>query len=86
MTNMIRLDDDLRGDTWVARHLPRRPRWVHRLYAFLLRYFWGPCPVCERDFGGHECGGSLRAVGLDGTGRCICLDCARFIQAQRVPV
>lgn len=30
------------------------PRWMHRLYAFVTRYFWKPCPRCGRPFGGHE--------------------------------
>lgn len=30
------------------------PRWVHHLYALLAGYFWLPCPVCGRHFGGHE--------------------------------
>jgi hypothetical protein len=34
----------------------RDPPWrqAHRLYAFLLGYFWVPCPLCGRYFGGHE--------------------------------
>jgi hypothetical protein len=30
------------------------PRWLHRLYAAALGYFWLPCPICGRMFGGHE--------------------------------
>lgn len=30
------------------------PRWIHHLRADMLGYFWLPCPVCGRDFGGHE--------------------------------
>ena len=30
------------------------PRFLHRAYARLLRYYWLPCPVCGRMFGGHE--------------------------------
>jgi len=30
------------------------PRIVHRAYAWLFAYFWKPCPICERMFGGHE--------------------------------
>jgi hypothetical protein len=32
----------------------RLPRWVHRLYAWALGYFWRPCPACGVKFGGHE--------------------------------
>jgi hypothetical protein len=30
------------------------PRWVHRIYARCLGYFWLPCPRCRTEFGGHE--------------------------------
>lgn len=29
-------------------------RLLHRLYATLGGYFWLPCPLCGREFGGHE--------------------------------
>lgn len=29
-------------------------RWSHRLYAFVCGYWWLPCPLCSRHFGGHE--------------------------------
>ena len=31
-------------------------RLLNKLYAWLFGYFWLPCPVCGRDFGGHEAG------------------------------
>ena len=31
------------------------PRWFNRFYAFLFAYFWIPCPLCGKNFGGHEC-------------------------------
>jgi len=30
------------------------PRILHKWYAKLNHYFWLPCPVCGRYFGGHE--------------------------------
>lgn len=30
------------------------PRWTHRLYARVAGYYWLPCPLCGREFGGHE--------------------------------
>lgn len=30
------------------------PRSVHRWIAWLLGYFWLPCPLCGEEFGGHE--------------------------------
>ena len=32
----------------------RLPRWAHRLYAWTFGYFWKPCPICGKYFGGHE--------------------------------
>ncbi|HUT59316.1 MAG TPA: hypothetical protein VNA25_15815 [Phycisphaerae bacterium] len=31
-----------------------RFRWLSWLYAYLFHYFWLPCPICGRQFGGHE--------------------------------
>lgn len=44
------------------RGVRRGPRWWHRLYARLAGYFWLPCPVCGRMFGGHEIGGIIGGV------------------------
>ena len=33
------------------------PRFVHHFYANLFSYFWLPCRVCGRYFGGHQIGG-----------------------------
>ena len=29
-------------------------RWLNKLYAWIRGYFWQPCPICGRMFGGHE--------------------------------
>lgn len=42
------------GSLLGRRPAMRRPRWVNRLYANLLGYFWLPCPICGQMFGGHE--------------------------------
>lgn len=31
-----------------------RLRWLAYLRALFGRYFWLPCPVCEKNFGGFE--------------------------------
>lgn len=36
--------------------MKRGPRWFHRLVAEVGGYFWIPCDVCGRAFGGHESG------------------------------
>lgn len=29
-------------------------RLLHKIYAWFFGYFWLPCPVCGKEFGGHE--------------------------------
>ena len=29
-------------------------RIYHQLYALFHGYFWLPCPICSKNFGGHE--------------------------------
>jgi hypothetical protein len=31
-----------------------RPRWWHRRHAEAHGFFWMPCPLCGRPYGGHE--------------------------------
>ena len=53
------------------------PRWAHQAYAFLGGYFWEPCPICKRKFGGHEWN-DADAVLMDNLydGEGVCSDCA----------
>lgn len=53
----------------------RFPRWFNCLYASLLAYFWLPCPLCNKNFGGHEWfnGNSLYLGNGNGVG--ICSNC-----------
>jgi hypothetical protein len=59
----------------------RLPRIAHRLYARLAGYFWIACPLCGREFGGHERAAGWPSVldavpsGKPGTGRAICPRC-----------
>ena len=32
----------------------RKIRWFQKIYAILFGYFWLPCPICGKYFGGHE--------------------------------
>jgi hypothetical protein len=34
--------------------IPRNPRFLNRVVAFLLGFFWLPCPICGRNFAGYE--------------------------------
>ena len=53
------------GRAWVRQYrrpdgssappwLPRWPRWINALYARAFGYFWLPCELCGRPYGGHE--------------------------------
>jgi hypothetical protein len=62
----------------------KMPRWIHCVYAFLVRYFWLPCPMCGRKFGGHESGATLYDSPHEG--HVVCRDCsgeAERINAER---
>lgn len=50
-----------------------RNRLLNKIYAKLFGYFWLPCPICGKMFGGHECGGTLRITIRRGKG--VCSDC-----------
>lgn len=46
-------------------------RWLHRIYAAVFGYFWLPCPICGRCFGGHEhTGAALMTSWFEGRGVC----------------
>ena len=49
-------------------------KFLKRLYAWVFGYFWLPCPVCKKMFGGFE----TSNVGLwesPGYGKCVCKNC-----------
>ncbi len=50
----------------------RFPRWMHKLYAYLLGYFWMSCTICSDMWGGHEWGENqtLRTSWAGGVGVC----------------
>jgi hypothetical protein len=66
-----------------VRLLPYRWRWFHRWYAARYHFYWLPCPLCARPYGGHEGGGSIPDP-IKGPGRCItiCSDCTRAGKAM----
>lgn len=39
--------------SWAAL-APYEPRWPHETYADVHGYFWLPCKLCGRPYGGHE--------------------------------
>lgn len=51
-------------------------RLFHKMYARLFGYFWLPCPVCTKEFGGHEIAKAYTAalVCADGRSCVVCPD------------
>lgn len=51
-------------------------RTLNRIYAWLFGYFWLPCPVCGKYFGGHEIANIFTAalMSSDGHAYCVCPD------------
>lgn len=56
-------------------------RWWHWLRANLIGYFWGPCPICCRNYGGHE-KGAIPLMDSWGSGRMVCRACTEKAQAR----
>lgn len=56
----------------------RAPKLWRYYRATLNGYFWLPCPLCGKMFGGHEkFGGAILVPGKDATyGRVVCVNCA----------
>jgi hypothetical protein len=54
----------------------RAPRWTHRWYAALFGYFWAPCLICKRPFGGHEILDNTASVQVGKDHHVICPVCA----------
>lgn len=57
-------------------------RVYHWLYAHLFGYFWLPCPLCGRTFGGHEAPQGALLLSY-GSGVSTCPDPACVAEARR---
>lgn len=73
-----------------GRWIPERLRWANRWYALWRGYFWAPCVLCGREYGGHEwrdIGGKpscvYRTPGEPATGTGICPWCTRDGKGER---
>jgi len=51
------------------------PRWMHGVYAMFFGYYWFPCPICGKMFGGHEPSGTIWEN--TGSGEACCINCAK---------
>lgn len=48
------------------------PRFLVRFVAFLLGYFYLPCPMCGEDFAGFETSRRVHMPMGSGRGYCVC--------------
>lgn len=55
----------------------RQRRWRRkaRRFALLHGFFWIPCPLCGKRFGGQEAAGSIPVDGRPGIDQAICPEC-----------
>ena len=49
-------------------------RAYNRIKALTGGYFWLPCPLCGRNFGGHETADTTLMIGF-GIGESVCKNC-----------
>lgn len=62
----------------LVRLIPYQWRRVHHCFATSLGYFWKPCPLCGREFGGHEYGTDIPNLSLGPrSGQVICSECTK---------
>ena len=59
----------------IGRKLPYHPRLLNWMWAAWGGLFWLPCPICHRNFGGHEWSESLMTSAFQGEG--VCPKCAK---------
>ena len=54
----------------IGRSFPYRPRIINWIWATWGGLFWIPCPICHRNYGGHEWGTTLMTSYSTGKGVC----------------
>lgn len=50
-------------------------RILNRLFAWVFGYFWLPCPICKKMFGGHEVFIYSKIAHVDGHNFTVCRSC-----------
>lgn len=69
----------------LGRKLPYYPRTLNWAWAHLGGYYWIPCPICHKKFGGHEKNGSLMDTWSSGRTVCRnCIDLANKVNEQNM--
>ena len=61
----------------IARLLPYRWRRFHHAFATTNGYFWLPCVLCNRPFGGHEAGEAVPDPTAPPLSIVVCSRCTR---------
>jgi hypothetical protein len=62
----------------LGKKFPYHPRFINWVWTVWARYFWLPCPLCKRNFGGHEWKADLFTSPGQGMGVCPkCVDKAK---------
>ena len=62
-------------------------RIFQQVYAFSHGYFWLPCPICSKNFGGHEKGHAIYTGGdanLPSGGKEVCPNCIEEAKRRNV--
>lgn len=62
-----------RGDK-IGKKLSKYPRFINWIWATWGGLFWLPCPICGKNFGGHEPSGTLMHSYNHGEGVCSSCD------------
>lgn len=65
-----------------SKKIPYSPRIMNWIIATWGGLFWLPCPLCQRNFGGHESGGTLYSSAFSGEG--VCRKCADKAREQNI--
>jgi hypothetical protein len=52
-----------------------KPRFNQQAYARAFGYFWLPCPICGKMFGGHETADGGFLMDSWNGGQCVCSEC-----------
>jgi len=55
----------------------RLPRFVHWIYAHQTGHFWLPCPICKKNFGGHEAS-ETSLMETPSSGKLVCKNCTEL--------
>lgn len=64
------------------------PRFFHAIYAFVGPYFWLPCRLCGKKFGGHEYKSGDVLMTTMNEGEMVCPNCgdkARELNEKNFP-